>query len=351
MGEKCQRVPVPGVSREIIFKKWESAEAVFQNLGIFKTVDIPWPKELADFLAVFRVFLLDLDHLGFSCLAGGPVQRYASSCVAFFAVIGGLFTMTVLTNLLLPERLSQWKWQKWKAMSTTGQFLQVGFTTMANVSLLPFVCIRHPSGQEGVLKYTSIFCGSPEHAVMQVFGSFTLGLCSLFLAACFYAAWQAPVWSGMAKQGAIRFLIFRFRPDVWWYGITLLTRGPLLSLPVVFAPNYPVIQLVCLLAIMLASFFAQLWFLPWKAPILNLVDGITNAQLIVLLGLGLGRVEADGPSVSFLDYVASITSASITTLLLFLMLLALLSLCYRKGLGSGAGELRVMSFGRNLGIF
>lgn len=74
------------------------------------------------------------------------------------------------------------------------------------------------------------------------------------------------------RLAAIRFLIFRFRPNVWWFGLILLARGPLLSLPGVIATNMPSLRLTLMLGILLASGGLQLWFLPWKAPILNLVD-------------------------------------------------------------------------------
>lgn len=38
------------------------------------------------------------------------------------------------------------------------------------------------------------------------------------------------------------FLINRFRSDRWWFGVPLLMRGPLLSLPVVWAADFPEAQ-------------------------------------------------------------------------------------------------------------
>ena len=117
--------------------------------------------------------------------------------------------------------------------------------------------------------------------------------------------------------------------EVWWFGLVLLTRGPLLSVPSVVAPNMPAVQFVCLLAIMsfgevmqvrfrvskdrqlrLLSLQLQVWYLPWKAPILNLVDGVTNLLLVLLLAIGLGRLGPDpegGPEV--LDSLAATISA------------------------------------------
>ena len=42
--------------------------------------------------------------------------------------------------------------------------------------------------------------------------------------------------------GFFIFLINRFRSDRWWFGVPLLMRGPLLSLPVVWAADFPEAQ-------------------------------------------------------------------------------------------------------------
>ncbi|OLQ02861.1 hypothetical protein AK812_SmicGene14236 [Symbiodinium microadriaticum] len=320
--------------------------SLFQNLGVIQTESVPWPTGLKDFLGFFQIFLLDLDSLGFSCIAGGPVQRFAGNCALFFVVLYGLVGTAFLTNLL-PRRLSWLAWQKYKTMSTIGQFCQVSFTTMTNIGLVPFMCYRHPAGSESVLKYSDVFCNSAEHTLMQLLGIAVLALSGAFLASCFFFAWKAPSWSGKAIQGGVRFLIFRFRPNVWWFGLVLLTRGPLLSMPAVAAPNMPAVQFVCLLGILLLSLQLQVWYLPWKAPILNLVDGVTNLLLVMLLAIGLGRLgpdPEDGPEV--LDSLAAAISAMMMMSVLGLMLvLAVAALFYKKALG-GNDEQWIMNLGK-----
>ena len=45
------------------------------------------------------------------------------------------------------------------------------------------------------------------------------------------------------KLTAVRFLVVRFRPDVWWFGLILLFRGLLLSVPAVIVTDMPSIHL------------------------------------------------------------------------------------------------------------
>ena len=61
-------------------------------------------------------------------------------------------------------------------------------------------------------------------------------------------------------MAAVRFLVFRFRLDSWWFGVPLLVRGPLINLPVVLATDFPPIQIVCIgmiLTTMMATWISE----------------------------------------------------------------------------------------------
>ena len=60
--------------------------------------------------------------------------------------------------------------------------------------------------------------------------------------------------------------VFRFRLDSWWFGVPLLVRGPMLSLPIVLATDYSHIQTIWVTAI-LAS---------WPTPYVSFFDAPTT---------------------------------------------------------------------------
>ena len=96
--------------------------------------------------------------------------------------------------------------------------------------LLPFMCYDHPNGQQSVLKYSSTLCGSADHISMTIIGASLFVLSLSFFALCCFAARQAPSWSMGSPSVAARltgivFLIQRFRPSKWWFGLILLARG------------------------------------------------------------------------------------------------------------------------------
>ena len=139
--------------------------ALFQNLGVLNTVAVQWPDGLEAILNFASLFTFNLDALGLSCAAGGNVGRYVSTASFFWIVTLALPTVGLLTNFIPILRSRKLAWEKNKTISTMGQFLQVGFTTMCNVGLMPFMCYRHPTGQESILKYPNVFCGTDEHAL------------------------------------------------------------------------------------------------------------------------------------------------------------------------------------------
>ena len=108
--------------------------ALFQNLGVLNTVDVPWPPGLKELLEFSSIFAFNLDALGFSCAAGGNVARYASTATFFFIVAAALPTFGTITNFIPIMKRRGLAWDKNKTLSTLGQFLQVGFTTMCNVT-------------------------------------------------------------------------------------------------------------------------------------------------------------------------------------------------------------------------
>eukprot|EP00435_Cladocopium_sp_Y103_P048352 s328_g14.t1 len=195
------------------------------------------------------------------------VARYILKATIFPAGVAWL-SLAYAVSQLFPK----FRWQGPKVCSTIGAFLQVGFSTMSATSLAPLMCYHHPNGKLSLLEYPGVICGSERHQPILVVGVilftvFVLG----FVALCGYAACKdswlqpakyhgfkhkgVPAWSAQRQDdrvAAFRFLVFRFRLDAWWFGVPLLLRGPLISLPVVLATDYPSIQVVSIAMVLTA---------------------------------------------------------------------------------------------------
>ena len=241
-----------------------------QNMGLIGMMTVAWPDDLNGVFSICQFLLLDIDSYGFSCIAGqsSPV-RYILSAAIFPVGVFWLALCWAMSQLLPKKR----RWELSKVVSCMGAFLQVGFSTMSATSLAPMMCYLHPNGQRSILKYPDVICGSADHNVMLIFGWLLLSIFVLgFVAVCgfaaYMAAWlgandsapasdvvapQVPTWSARRKDrfvASVRFLVFRFRLDSWWMGVPLLVRGPLLSLSVVLATDYPPVQIMTITGVM-----------------------------------------------------------------------------------------------------
>lgn len=107
-----------------------------------------------------------------------------------------------------------------------------------------------------------------------------------FLSIAAWAAKKIPTWGSNGQISRVHsfiFLIARFRMDRWWFGVPLLLRGPLLSLPVVWATDSPETQTSIAAFVVAIFLFLQIMAWPWKVPLLNVMDTWVTLWLLVLL--------------------------------------------------------------------
>lgn len=300
----------------------------FQNLGVMNSVRMDWPPFLSNLMAWASVFL-DLEGYGAACIAGTEAWQYGLQISLVYFVALMLPAAWVLSNIFLKN--CGLAWNPLKTISVLGTILQLGFTTLAALSRVPFVCYRHPTGQYSMAKHSNVLCGESPH--MEGLGISLMVVLMLFLSACFYAAAKAPGWS--AKLPAIRFLIFRFRPQVWWFGLVLLVRGGVLPLCGVVTPDMPRFSLAMMGSILLTYLGVQTWLQPWKAPILNLVDSLSTGIFVLLLLVCLGLQDGGGGvEKETFGICATFLSLSILGILLLMLCICVWSLFQRQAIGS-----------------
>lgn len=116
----------------------------------------------------------------------------------------------------------------------------------------------------------------------------------------------------------------------------------------------PSLRLTLMMGILLTSLCIQLVLLPWKAPVLNLVDGVSVSLLVMLLAVSLGY--SDNSQEGAEEILAKLgTFLSICTIGIIALMCALgaSALFYRSAMG-GQGDLWLMNLGRPLkaeGVF
>ena len=318
-----------------------------QNMGLIGMMTVAWPDDLNGIFSICQFLLLDIDSYGFSCIAGqsSPI-RYILSAAIFPLGVCWLALCWAVSQLLPKKR----RWELSKVVSCSGAFLQVGFSTMSATSLAPMMCYLHPNGQRSILKYPDVICGSSDHDVMLIFGWLLLSIFVLgFVAVCGFAAFMVPSWSARRKDrlvASVRFLVFRFRLDSWWFGVPLLVRGPLLSLPVVLATDYPPVQIMTITGVMAVFLVMLMLAWPWKVPMLNLTDCVVTFCITLLVttsSLFLPPVE--GPMKAFAHGISTAMLSGIGVAMGIMCCMTVSALIYRGAMG-GKKELRIFNLGK-----
>ena len=136
-----------------------------------------------------------------------------------------------------------------------------------------------------------------------------------------------------------------FRPSTWWFGLLYMLRGALLSLPAVIATNTPGLNMVLMGSVLQVTFTIQLYFLPWKAPLLNLIDAVSTALFLILLALCLHVEPLADDSVETLDaFGVAFYYCSLGVVISVVVMSAVLSMWQRCT--SKKGELKLVNLGR-----
>ena len=322
--------------------------SLLQSIGIIGTMTVEFPVDVKGIFSWMSIFVLELDNFGFACLAGSATPPRYMVSVLFFPLGLAWFALNYGVSQLVPK----YRWDLTKTFACMGQFLQVGFSTMSAIALAPLTCYTHPNQQQSLLKYPNVICGSTDHSIMLVGGVLLLCVGVLgFLCLCSYAALKVPEWSAMEKHArvrAFRFLVFRFRLDSWWFGVPLLTRGPLIALPIVLATDYPAIQSVWVTFILLCFLACQALAWPWKVPLLNALDCWMSYCIMILVAgsaLYLEPINKVGVVAQFVDNFTTGIMVVIFGSIGAMVLMALTALVHRSAMG-GHAEYAVFNLGR-----
>lgn len=266
----------------ILVSTFGMAAFFMQTIAVLDTFAFSWPDELAWLFVISRVFMFDLQALSFSCMHGESFgAKYWASMLIPMAL--GTFTLIGFAiSKALPEKFRMLPNQ---TFSMLGMLLSALYVTLVKVVVAFFECPENPAAEPTLAKYKDVVCGSDDHnaglpAMVLGLLIYVLGLYSLFLR----AAYLAPsYWMDVGFRERWKFMLTRWRPDVWFWGCVMMTRNLLVAFGG-FVSNDPRVQLVYVICIVTFAFSVSAIYQPWRAAILNHYD---VASSIVLCFIGI----------------------------------------------------------------
>jgi hypothetical protein len=261
---------------------------VAQVFGTFSRLTVPWPSSVGSTFGGFTVFMFDPRSVGLECVLGNDsVTDYIFQALSPFVMVI-VFLAFFCGSRLLPL-IGKPAWESDKVLNSVGAFFQVVFIALVGVAMVPLQCYTHPNGEKSIVTYPELVCGEDEHTTLVILSIVLLLLVVLpTLVLHIWATIKANSSTLRAGAGAnllvrCRFVFYRFRPDVWWWGNVYMIRQLLLAMGPIVQPDDPNFQVVFVVATLSFYVAALCFYWPWKTQELNILDCMSSMMLSLIV--------------------------------------------------------------------
>lgn len=264
----------------------------FQSLGVFDTLNFSWPQIFQSLLDVLKVLFFDLSVLGPDCvLTPGLASSYLMP-MSLPLVIAGTFLSWYLLSRSL-HFLSRSKFPAFEfsgIVNSTGLITQAIYISICATTVSMLDCYESSvTGTSRVIRSRPYaVCWSAEYKSMVpliVLGIifYVVGIFAVFTWAVAVAPSQ---YVNAQFRTKIKFLVFKYRPNTWWYGIIYMIRALALSMVSVIFPDDAFQQFLLMLTIFVFALCVHLKLMPLADGLSNNMEAFEICLLIAVLGLG-----------------------------------------------------------------
>jgi hypothetical protein len=259
-----------------------------QILGILQNLDIPWPDSLDGFMyGTAALFTLDATALPLQCAVGdGPVALYMVQVSLPYVILVEIVVLFFASKLLarILDRPSI-AWRVGKTVNVTGQVMQALFIAFCSTMVKPLQCYRHPNNKWSMKMYPRLLCdeGGDHSSLLILAACIGFGFLLPFVTWCVWGCYKAPSESSSANTVFLerfRFLLYRFRPDCWWWGLCFLLRQTVLAFATVLVIESAHGQLFYTGATLAVYGFLVCRVWPWISGELSFIDA--GAMLVLV---------------------------------------------------------------------
>jgi hypothetical protein len=296
------------------------------------------------------MFSLDFDLLtASSCHFGDDVlaAKYLPGLlmpVAVVVVMAGQVILSRLSNKICPRWFTRWNSDQ--AINACGLVVMSLYVSVCKAVFNIFECRENPSAPLTLRNHDGFHCffGPFPEDVQSVFPALVCGVLLYIVAFSAMYIWvivRAP--SAYANDSGFRlrtdFLLRRWHPELWYWGIFFLFRNLLCSL-VPSVTTDACQQVLLLFGLLLPMFVAQVRCWPWRDETTNKADTIMVCALLFALVIALA-VQARASDVVWASVLSafSLVIMVAAVLVCFLILVSLMRLEWSSPVSvGGTGE-------------
>lgn len=265
---------------------------------ILGSMAVAWPKAFRDsVLFLANLFTFNMEEASMDCnVLKTGLGIFLPKLLLYPLTIAVMALIWVIGRRLYPSGC--------RLLTTRGNTLTVdslcnAIGLVTNVAFVPlavhttgiFNCYSHPSGLQSMRMAPFVICFSPEWVETMLPAGI---ICLLLLvvapfAVCVYLVSKATTMPNASAR--LPFLMARFRPDAYWWGLVILSRNLGLALAMVVSPTKPFVVAFLLMCITLAYLYAVLRTCPWKFHGHTVIDALMSVAFALVLIVGVAFAD------------------------------------------------------------
>jgi len=299
-----------------------------QILGVMSSYKVDFPVDFRLILDFASIFLFDIGVLRAGCVLGTGFESRFYGRVLTPIILFGMFFMLYVLMLGVARVVPKIKAMELdKTLNTIGLLTNVAYISLCTSTIEYFKKQEHPSAPAVVRDYPDVEWQSAEHnAAAGIAGLmvavYIVGVMVLFMYLCYISPSKS---TDPDFRMRTKFLVARWKPTRWYYGLVVMIRNLLLAMVSILSPAPGCAELAITATII--GIYAQIamYVKPWRAGFLNMTDGLLS--MLIMLICVFAMCVAD---YSREDEQATRTSR-FGGLLVFLIVTAFISLVFALG--------------------
>eukprot|EP00931_Biecheleriopsis_adriatica_P020916 TRINITY_DN13830_c1_g1_i1.p1 TRINITY_DN13830_c1_g1~~TRINITY_DN13830_c1_g1_i1.p1 ORF type:complete len:807 (+),score=154.43 TRINITY_DN13830_c1_g1_i1:110-2422(+) len=270
-----------------------------QLFAVMLSISIEWPDTFAVLLRSLQIFVLDVKLLAPACYLGssGLAAKYIPGVLTPVIIASMLLLMVLASHVMAKATDRITPMQPNKVFNTYGVVLMGLYVAVVKSTVNIFEGRTNPSAPatlrayDGFLYYSDDMISLLPVATLGIL-VYMVGFASLYV----YVIVRAPALyqEGSGFKQRFGFLLNRWHPRTYYWGVIFLTRNILCSL-VPSMTTDPILQIMLLIAVVLCAFTAQVRYWPWRESMSNKMDSMFNVALLITL---FSALASQGPSSS-----------------------------------------------------
>lgn len=263
--------------------------AFIQGLGLFSRFQFEWPSAFKVMLDYCSLLIFNLDVFQMNCwlpqtLAGEYLQKLAFPlfmvvcCLAWGLIFRLIRNYCAIIKSNVADALT----------NTIGTLANIFYVSLAASVLSILECVDGPNKKSTLRAYPYAECSAEQHLTMiPVFvlglSIYIVGVVAVFL----YITLKAPMKYGdEGFQVRSKFLVSKYRPRAWWYGLVMLGRSFCLALVTIVAPSDGFQQFLLTVLILVASLGIHISVSPFIEQLSNRLETLELGSLNAVMILG-----------------------------------------------------------------